>query len=61
MYVQKYIDGCKQISEVDFKSTAKRSVEHKVSTYHILYSELQSVIWTQVLLTEISRLQIRLW
>jgi hypothetical protein len=32
MYLQKYIDGCKQISEVDFKSTAKSSVEHKVST-----------------------------
>ena len=49
MYVQKYIDGGKQISEIDFKSTAKSSVEREVSTYHELYPELRNFIWTQVL------------
>lgn len=40
MYVQKYVDGGKQISEIDFKSTTKGSVDCEVSTYHELYPEL---------------------
>jgi hypothetical protein len=40
MYVQKYINGGNQSSEIDFKSMAKSSVECEVSAYHELYPEL---------------------
>jgi hypothetical protein len=32
MYVQKYVDGGKQISKIDFTSATKGSVERQVST-----------------------------
>jgi hypothetical protein len=50
MYVQKYVDGGKQISKIDFTSATKGSVERQGAlSYHELYPELRNFISTKVL------------
>ena len=49
MYVRKYVDGGKPLSDTEYKTNARESVRREVETYHTLYPELKDYVWEQEL------------